>query len=99
MLDLFYEGGILFMSIISFFLLMTFISFYLHNDKLKTYGNLALASGILGSFIGIYSALGVIQQVGNVSQAILADGFKVSFISLIYGIIVYIVSRLLSIFR
>mgnify|MGYP001272424330 FL=1 len=99
MLDLFYEGGILFMSIISFFLLMTFISFYLHNDKLKTYGNLALASGILGSFIGIYSALGVIQQVGNVSQAILADGFKVAFISLIYGIIVYIVSRLLSIFR
>ena len=87
------------MSIISFFLLMTFISFYLHNDKLKTYGNLALASGILGSFIGIYSALGVIQQVGNVSQAILADGFKVSFISLKYGIIVYIVSRLLSIFR
>tara|TARA_B100000989_G_scaffold35408_1_gene22508 strand:+ start:1843 stop:2142 length:300 start_codon:yes stop_codon:yes gene_type:complete len=99
MLDLFYEGGILFMSIISFFLLMTFISFYLHNDKLKTYGNLALASGILGSFIGIYSTLGVIQQVGNVSQAILADGFKVAFISLIYGIIVYIVSRLLSIFR
>ena len=87
------------MSIISFFLLMTFISFYLHNDKLKTYGNLALASGILGSFIGIYSALGVIQQVGNVSQEILADGFKVAFISLIYGIIVYIVSRLLSIFR
>ena len=87
------------MSIISFFLLMTFISFYLHNDKLKTYGNLALASGILGSFIGIYSALGVIQQVGNVSQAILANRFKVAFISLIYGIIVYIVSRLLSIFR
>ena len=99
MLDLYYEGGVLFMSIISFFLLMILISFYLHNDKLKTYGNLALASGILGSFIGIYSALGVIQQVGNVSQAILADGFKVAFISLIYGIIVYIVSRLLSIFR
>ena len=99
MLDLFYEGGILFMSIISFFLLMTFISFYLHNDKLKTYGNLALASGILGSFIGMYSALGVIEQAGNVSQAILAGGFKVAFICLMYGIFVYIVSRLLSIFR
>tara|TARA_B100000886_G_scaffold117036_1_gene78708 strand:+ start:42 stop:341 length:300 start_codon:yes stop_codon:yes gene_type:complete len=97
--DLFYDGGVLFMSIISFFLLMTFISFYLHNDKLKTYGNLALASGILGSFIGIYSALGVIEQAGNVSQAILAGGFKVAFICLMYGIIVYIVSRLLSIFR
>ena len=99
MLDLFYEGGILFMSIISFFLLMILISFYLHNDKLKTYGNLALTSGILGSFIGIYSALGVIEQVGNVSQAILAGGFRVAFISLMYGVIVYIVSRLLSIFR
>ena len=87
------------MPIISFFLLMTFISFYLHNDKLKTYGNLALASGFLGSFIGIYSALGVIEQVGNVSQAILAGGFRVAFISLMYGVIVYIVSRLLSIFR
>ena len=99
MLDLFYEGGVLFMSIISFFLLMTLISFYLHNDKLKTYGNLALASAILGSFIGIYSALGVIEQVVNVSQAILAGGFRVAFISLMYGVIVYIVSRLLSIFR
>ena len=99
MLDLYYEGGVLFMSIISFFLLMILISFYLHNDKLKTYGNLALASVILGSFIGIYSALGVIEQVGNVSQAILAGGFRVAFISLMYGIIVYIVSRLLSIFR
>ena len=99
MLDLFYEGGVLFMSIISFFLLMTLVSFYLHNEKLKTYGNLALASGILGSFIGIYSALGVIEQVGNVSHAILAGGFKAAFICLMYGIIVYIVSRLLSIFR
>ena len=99
MLDLYYEGGVLFMSIISFFLLMILISFYLHNDKLKTYGNLALASGILGSFIGIYSAFGVIEQVGNVSQAILAGGFRVAFISLMYGVIVYIVSRLLSIFR
>ena len=61
--------------------------FYLHNDKLKTCNNLALASGILGSFIGIYSALGVIEQVGNVSQAILAGGFKIAFISLMYGVL------------
>ena len=78
---------------------MTLISFYLHNEKLKTYGNLALASGILGSLIDIYSALDVIEEVRNVSQAILASGFKVAFISLMYGVIVYIVSRLLSIFR
>ena len=62
MINLFYEGGVLFMSIISFFFIMTGVSFYTHSDKLKTYGNLGLASGILGSFIGLYSAFEFIQQ-------------------------------------
>ena len=74
MINLFYEGGVLFMSIISFFLIMTGISFYTHSDKLKTYGNLGLASGILGSFIGLYSAFEFIQQAGSVSPVILAGG-------------------------
>ena len=53
MINLFYEGGVFFMSIISFFLIMTGVSFYTHSDKLKKYGNLGLGSGILGSFIGL----------------------------------------------
>ena len=99
MINLFYEGGVLFMSIISFFLIMTGISFYTHSDKLKTYGNLGLGSGILGSFIGLYSAFDFIQQVGDVSPAILAGGLRVALICTIYGVLVYLISRLLSLFR
>ena len=99
MINLFYEGGVLFMSIISFFLIMTGISFYTHSDKLKTYGNLGLASGILGSFIGLYSAFEFIQQAGSVSPAILAGGSRVALICTIYGILVYSISRVLYLFR
>lgn len=99
MINLFYEGGVFFMSIISFFLIMTGVSFYTHSDKLKTYGNLGLGSGILGSFIGLYSAFDFIQQVGDVSPAILAGGLRVALICSIYGVIVYLISRLLSLFR
>ena len=99
MINLFFEGGILFMSVISFFLIMTGVSFYTHSEKLKTYGNLGLVSGLLGSLMGLYSALNFIQQAGNVSPAVLAGGLRVALICSIYGIIVYLISRLLSLFR
>lgn len=99
MINLFFEGGILFMSVISFFLIMTGVSFYTHSEKLKTYGNLGLVSGLLGSFIGLYSAFNFIQQAGNVSPSVLAGGLRVALICSIYGMIVYLISRLLSLFR
>ena len=99
MINLFFEGGILFMSVISFFLIMTGVSFYTHSEKLKTYGNPGLVSGLLGSFIGLYSAFNFIQQAGNVSPSVLAGGLRVALICSIYGIIVYVISRLLSLFR
>ena len=99
MINLFFEGGVLFMSIISIFLVMTGVSFYLHSDKLKTYGNLALSTGILGSFIGLYSAFITIQQLGNVSPSVLAGGLRVALICTMYGILVYIISRILYLFR
>ncbi len=88
MINLFFEGGVLFMSIISFFLIMTGVSFYTHSDKLKTYGNLGLGSGILGSFIGLYSAFEFIQQIGDVSPSILAGGIRVALICTLYGLLV-----------
>ena len=50
MINLFFEGGILFMSLISFFLIMTAVSFYTHSEKLKTYTSII----ILTSFSAIY---------------------------------------------
>tara|TARA_B100001564_G_scaffold189393_1_gene158971 strand:+ start:310 stop:609 length:300 start_codon:yes stop_codon:yes gene_type:complete len=99
MINLFFEGGVLFMSLISIFLVLVGVSFYLHSDKLKTYGNLALSTGVLGSFIGLYSAFNTIQQVGNVSPSVLAGGLRIALISTMYGVLVYIISRILYLFR
>jgi biopolymer transport protein ExbB/TolQ len=99
MIEIFLQGGVLFMSIITIFLLMVGLSFYTHSDKLKTYGNLALSSGILGSFIGLYSAFMTIQEVGNVSPAVFAGGLRVALTCTLYGLLVYIISRILYLFR
>ncbi|MDG2342095.1 MAG: MotA/TolQ/ExbB proton channel family protein [Cytophagales bacterium] len=99
MIELFLQGGVLFMSIITIFLVMVGLSFYTHSDKLKTYGSLALSSGVLGSFIGLYSAFMTIQEVGNVSPSVFAGGLRVALICTLYGLLVYVISRVLHLFR
>lgn len=61
--------------------------------------NLVLQLGVLGFFLGILSqAVGLIQafqaieQVGQVSPAMLAGGLKVSMIAPVYGLIILIVA-------
>ena len=62
---------------------------------IKTIGSFALVLGILGQLIGLYEAFGAIQQMGDVSPALLAGGLKVSMITTIYGVAIYLVSLIL----
>ena len=66
--------------------------------KLKTGGSIglfAMITGILGQLIGLYMAFNTIEQVGDVSPALLFQGFKVSMVCTIYGILIYLLSILL----
>ena len=66
--------------------------------KLKTgrsIGLFAMITGILGQLIGLYMAFNTIEQVGDVSPALLFQGFKVSMVCTIYGILIYLLSILL----
>ena len=99
MFQLFLDGGVLFMSLLSILLFMVCFAFYIHSDKLKTYGNVAVTTGILGSLIGLRSAFDVILEMGSSSLAILASGLKIALISTMYGLLIYIISRILSLFR
>ena len=65
--------------------------------QIKNAGLLAVITGILGQLIGLFSAFEAIQQMGSVSPAMLASGLKVSMITTIYGVIIYIVAILLAI--
>lgn len=106
MLDLFNQGGVLFMSIISIealTVLAVFVYSLLKGNTAKTQalvkqlGLLAFITGILGQTIGLYSAMQGIEMMGGVSAAMLAGGLKVSFICNIYGLVVFLTALLLNI--
>ncbi|MEY8849802.1 MotA/TolQ/ExbB proton channel family protein [Psychroserpens sp. XS_ASV72] len=96
MLDLFFEGGTLFMTILTLLLLGVIISFWKFPEWTKDIGLLALSFGILGQIIGLYGAFKGIEQMGQVSQQIMAGGLKVSSITTIYGLIIYILAIVLA---
>lgn len=108
MIELFKMGGPLFMGILTLELLAVFfcaVRYHVKNyttkndlDLVKSFGVLALVTGILGQLLGLFSAFKAIQSVGSVSPAILVGGLKVSMISTIYGIIIFLIAYLVWIF-
>ena len=98
MIDLFFEGGLLFMSSID----IAFSRGYLYRCKrcpsksLKLFGLLALTIGVLGQLIGIFQMYeGIVSMGGEISQTILAGGLRVSSITSIYGLFIYSVSLII----
>ena len=61
---------------------------------IKFLGGFAAVWGILGQGIGIYMACIAIQEVEDVSPALLAGGFQVSMITALYGIIIFLISHI-----
>lgn len=95
MLDLFYAGGTLFMTLLTILLIGVIVCFWKFPNWVKEIGLLALSIGILGQIIGLYGAFKGIEQSGEVSQQIMAGGLKVSSITTIYGVLIYILSLIL----
>ncbi len=62
---------------------------------IKNTGLFAMVFGVFGQLLGLYQAFSVIQKVGDISPAILAGGLKISMLSTLYGIIIYMISWLL----
>jgi biopolymer transport protein ExbB/TolQ len=108
MLKLFYEGGPLFMGILTIvliFLIVQSISTYnkatdelllqKNRSLLRGIGLVGLIIGILGQLIGMFDAFSAIQQMGHVPPAMLAGGLKVSMITTLYGLIIFLIAQLL----
>ena len=58
---------------------------------IKSVGLLALVIGVLAQLIGLYSAFSAIEQMGQISAPMLAGGLKVSSITTLYGLFVFII--------
>ncbi|MDO1447206.1 MotA/TolQ/ExbB proton channel family protein [Rhodocytophaga aerolata] len=113
MLDLLFQGGILFMGILTLILLAVFaitviLALQLVAGKvnlpdktrhqltyIKSVGLFAFIFGIFGQAIGLYQAFIDIEKMESISPALLAAGLRVSSITSIYGIIIFLLSYLL----
>lgn len=111
MTDLFYTGGPLFMGLLTLILtaIITASIFFIINQKsdneythnklslIKELSILALVIGVLGQFLGLYSAFSIIEQSVEISPELLARGLKVSSIPAIYGFIICVLGYLTQI--
>jgi len=96
MLDYFYMGGPLFMGMLTLIFIALIVAAVLKKG-VKEIGLLALAMGFLGQLIGLMGAFEGIEAMGGVSQSMLAGGLKVSSITSIYGLLIYIISLIVQV--
>ena len=51
----------------------------------------SLVLGVLGQLIGLYSAFAVMETVGKVAPEMMYGGLRVSMITTLYGLIIYLI--------
>lgn len=64
-------------------------------EAIRSLGLFALVLGMLGQFIGLFTAFELIGGGMDVSPQLMASGVKVSMITTIYGMIIFVISYLL----
>lgn len=100
------DGGWQFMSILFILLLATIatgvLSIINRKDTVKQkkwiqinqdLALFALVWGILGQTIGLFGAFQAVEMLGEVSQALLAGGLKVSSYTTIYGLLIFLIGK------
>ena len=59
---------------------------------IKSLGLFALVLGMLGQFIGLFQAFEIIGSGMEISPAMMASGVKVSMVTSIYGMIIFLIA-------
>ena len=62
---------------------------------IRFFGMLALVVGLLGQIIGLYEAMKQIAAEGGIPQDVLAGGIRVSSITTLYGLFVFLLAHLI----
>ncbi|HET6527576.1 MAG TPA: MotA/TolQ/ExbB proton channel family protein [Balneolaceae bacterium] len=70
-----------------------YITSFRHRLKyIKSVGLFALVFGLFGQLMGLYQMFSVIEVAGAISPAIVAGGLKVTMISALYGVLIFLIS-------
>ena len=111
MFKLFIQGGPLFMTILTVLLVGIFFAAWKAPRWIKEIGSFALVFGFLTLLIGIYQMFEALQQVAMdigegvtgvfdlISPGVLFGGLKIALIPVFYGIIIYLISLVVSLIK
>jgi hypothetical protein len=69
---------------------------FLTIQDIKAIGIFAIIWGIFGQSIGLFSALQAIEAAADISPAMIFGGLKVSFITTLYGVFIFLVAWLIT---
>ena len=92
MFDLFLQGGTWIMSILTVELGGLGGGAWYAPGWVGEVGRVGLVTDLIWQLKGMFNAAEVVQQVGDVPLTLVAGGLKVSFISLIYALLIYAAS-------
>jgi hypothetical protein len=95
--QLFVEGGLGYMIIISLFLIALLIAAWKAPRWVKEIGIGALVVSVFATLRGLSQIFDVVQTFGEVSFPVLAGGLKVTLITTFYGLIVYFLSLVIRV--
>ena len=111
MFKLFMQGGAGFMTILTVLLVAIFFAAWKAPRWIKEIGSFALVFGFLTLLIGLYQMFVALQQVAMdigegvtgvfdlISPGVLFGGLKIALIPVFYGIIIYLVSLVVSVIK
>ena len=98
MFSLFLAGGPGAMSLLSVELICLFFAAWKAPAWVREIGRLALITGFFWQFMGFFHPADVVAQVGAwPSAGLLMNGFKVSLIPVMYGMLIYAASLVIRI--
>jgi hypothetical protein len=93
------EGGPFWMSILTLELIALLLAAWKAPAWVKEIGLIALITGPLGEMFGFTNMLNAVQMAGDISPSLLAGGFKVAMIPIIYGMLIFILSLIIRIIQ
>lgn len=92
MFDLFLAGGPWIMSILTVELICMLFAAWKAPAWVKEIGLLALVTCLIWQLKGVLNAAEAVQMAGDISPSLVAGGLRVTFISLIYALLIYAAS-------
>ena len=100
MFQLFVNGGVGFMSVLTVLLVAIFFAAWKAPRWVKEIGSFALVFGFLGMILAILQLLGDLQTAGSdLPSAVIYGGLKVTLIPAIYGAVIYLIALVVRVIQ